>query len=70
MRRRGGRWAVDPFTAEGERAAIVYVVTLALIGWLAVRRSHARWWERVLALGILIGLGLLVIALQTLAKLV
>ncbi|HBS09195.1 MAG: hypothetical protein DSY74_06355 [Actinobacteria bacterium] len=51
-------------------AAIVYVVTLALIGWLAVRRSHARWWERVLALGILIGLGLLVIALQTLAKLV
>ena len=51
-------------------AAIVYVVTLALIGWLTVRRSHARWWERVLALGILIGLGLLVIALQTLAKLV
>ncbi|MEV8360239.1 hypothetical protein [Microbacterium sp. NPDC076895] len=49
-------------------AAIVYIVTLALIGWLAVRRSHARWWERVIALGILVGLGFLVIALQTLAK--
>ncbi|QPE04444.1 hypothetical protein IT882_15100 [Microbacterium schleiferi] len=51
-------------------AAIVYIATLGLIGWLAVRRSHARWWERAVALGILIGLGFLVIALQTLAKLV
>jgi len=51
-------------------AAIVYIATLALIGWLAVRRSHARWWERVIALGILVGLGFLVIAMQTLAKVV
>lgn len=61
---------VIPLSTAMSAAAVVYIATLALIGWLAVRRSHTRWWERLAALGILIGLGLLVIALQTLAKLV
>lgn len=57
-----------PLSTAMSAAAVVYIATLALIGWLAVRRSRARWWERMLALGILVALGLLVIALQTLAK--
>lgn len=61
---------IIPLSTAMTAAAAVYIATLALIGWLAVRRSHAKWWERVLALGILVALGLLVIALQTVAKLV
>ena len=46
---------------------IVLIVTLALIGWLAVRRSHLLWWKQLLALGMLLALGLLVVLLQTIA---
>lgn len=45
----------------------VYVVTLALIGWFAVRRSNIVWWKQLLALVMLVVLGLLVVLLQTLA---
>ncbi|MFG6403091.1 hypothetical protein [Microbacterium sp. P04] len=45
----------------------VYIVTLAVIGWLAVRRSKLAWWVQLIALAMLLGLGLLVILLQTLA---
>ncbi|MDR6905549.1 energy-converting hydrogenase Eha subunit H [Agromyces sp. 3263] len=48
-------------------ASIVYIVTLALIGFLAVRRTHLEWWKQVLALAMLVGLGLAVIGLQQLA---
>jgi hypothetical protein len=48
-------------------AAIVYIATLAAIGWFAVRRSRLAWWVQLVVLGLLVALGLLVIGLQTLA---
>lgn len=48
-------------------AAWIYVVTLAVIGLLAVRRAKLRWWQTVIALALLVGLGVLVLVLQTLA---
>lgn len=48
-------------------ASIVYIVTLGVIGWFAVRRARLEWWKQVLALGVLIALGLAVVGLQTLA---
>lgn len=44
-----------------------YIATLAVIGYLAVRRAHIRWWSRVLLLSALMILGGVVIALQLLA---
>jgi len=48
-------------------ASILYVATLGLIGYLAVRRTHAEWWKQLLALVILMALGVAVIGLQQLA---
>lgn len=48
-------------------ATVVYIATLAVIGWFAVRRARLRWWEQLLALAILVALGLVVVGLQTLA---
>jgi len=48
-------------------ASIVYLVTLGLIGWWAVRRTRLEWWKQLLALGILVALGGGVILLQQLA---
>ena len=48
-------------------ASFVYVATLGLIGWFAVRRSNLEWWKQLLALAILMALGLAVVGLQTLA---
>ena len=45
----------------------VYVVTLALIGWLAVRRAKVPWWKQLIALALLLVLGLAVIGLQAFA---
>jgi hypothetical protein len=50
-----------------QACVIVYIVTLAVIGWFAVRRSKLPWWQQLIALGILLALGLLVIVLQTIA---
>ncbi|WP_353828454.1 hypothetical protein [Agromyces sp. SYSU T0242] len=48
-------------------AAVVYILTLAVIGYIAVRRTHVAWWEQVIALGMLVLLGLAVLGLQQLA---
>ena len=48
-------------------ASIVYLVTLGLVGWFAVRRTRVAWWKQVTALGILVALGAGVILLQQLA---
>lgn len=48
-------------------ATIVYIVTLVVVGWLAVRRARLSWWQKLVGLGILLALGLLVVGLQTLA---
>ncbi|WP_211368134.1 hypothetical protein [Microbacterium rhizomatis] len=45
---------------------IVYIVTLAVVGWFAVRRSHLIWWKQLLVLLVLIALALLVVLLQAL----
>ncbi|WP_308798480.1 hypothetical protein [Agromyces silvae] len=48
-------------------ASIVYLATLAVIGYFAVRRTRLGWWQQVVALAILVALGGLVIVLQQLA---
>ncbi|MFD5863393.1 hypothetical protein ACFWGP_00440 [Agromyces sp. NPDC127015] len=48
-------------------ASIVYVATLGLIGYIAVRRTRVAWWKQLVALGALIALGLAVVGLQQLA---
>ncbi|SIO06854.1 hypothetical protein [Agromyces cerinus] len=48
-------------------ASILYIATLAAIGYLAVRRTRLRWWQKGIALAILVGLGFAVIVLQQLA---
>lgn len=48
-------------------ASIVYLATLAVIGYFAVRRTRLGWWQQLLALAILVALGGLVILLQQLA---
>ncbi|WP_156891223.1 hypothetical protein [Agromyces subbeticus] len=45
-------------------ASIVYVATLGLIGYLAVRRTGVVWWQQVFAFGTLVALGLTVVVLQ------
>ena len=48
-------------------ATWVYLATLALIGWAAVRRTRLAWWQQLLALVTLVVLGGIVILLQLLA---
>ena len=48
-------------------ASVVYLVTLVVIGYFAVRRTRLRWWEQLVALAILVALGGVVIVLQQLA---
>lgn len=48
-------------------ASAVYIATLGLVGWVAVRRSRIAWWQQLLALAILMALGLAVVGLQILA---
>ncbi|GAA1976324.1 hypothetical protein [Microbacterium pumilum] len=48
-------------------SSIVYIATLGLIGWFAVRRSRLEWWKQLLALGLLVALGFAVVGLQILA---
>lgn len=48
-------------------ASIVYLATLAVIGYFAVRRTRLVWWQQLAALAILVALGGLVLALQQLA---
>lgn len=64
-----GLAALGVFTLEGalRGASIIYLATLALIAYLAVRRARLRPLQRVLALGSLVALGAVVIGVQTLA---
>ncbi len=48
-------------------STVVYLLTLALIGYLAVRRTRVEWWKQAIALAILLGLGLAVVGIQQLA---
>ena len=50
-----------------QASTIVYVVTLGLIGFAAVRRTSLTWWKQLFALGALMVLGGIVILLQLLA---
>jgi hypothetical protein len=61
--------ALGVFELEGalRAASIVYLVTLGLLGYVAVRRTRVAWWKQLLALGALVALGLAVVALQQLA---
>ena len=61
--------AFGVFELEGalRAASIVYLVTLGLIGFVAVRRTHVAWWKQLIALGSLLALGIGVILLQQLA---
>jgi hypothetical protein len=54
-------------TGALQAATWVYLATLALIGWAAVRRTDLSWWKQLLALGALVLLGGIVIVLQLLA---
>lgn len=60
---------IGAFELEGALVAssIIYLVTLGLVGYIAVRRTRVEWWKQLIALGILVGLGLAVIGLQQLA---
>lgn len=49
-------------------SAALYILTLAGIGWLAVRRSTLTGGQKAIVLGGLVGLGVLVVAVQQLAK--
>ncbi|MFF2388839.1 hypothetical protein [Agromyces sp. NPDC058104] len=48
-------------------SSIVYVATLGLIGFVAVRRTRVAWWKQLVAIGFLLALALGVVALQQLA---
>jgi hypothetical protein len=64
-------WAgVMSIEAALNASAVVYIVTLAIVGLAAIRGSRLKWWQQVLALVLLLALGLAVIAIQTVAKLV
>lgn len=60
-------FGVFPLEAALVAASIVYLATLALIGYVAVRRTKVTWWKQLAALGALVALGLAVIVLQQLA---
>lgn len=49
-------------------SVIVYLVTLGLVGWFAVRRSLLPWWKQLLVLAVLIVLALGAVFIQILAK--
>jgi hypothetical protein len=48
-------------------ASIVGIVTLGLVGFVAVLRTRVAWWKQLVALGALMALGLGVVLLQLLA---
>ncbi|MYR07284.1 hypothetical protein GTV32_13625 [Gordonia sp. SID5947] len=45
----------------------IYIGTLALIGWLAVRKAEINWWQKLAALFTLVLIGFVVLAIQVLA---
>jgi hypothetical protein len=45
----------------------VLVIELGIIAFLAVRRAHLHWWQKIFAVTALAGVGALVIAVKMLA---
>lgn len=61
-------WAdVMSLHAALRASSIVYLVTLGLVGWFAVRRAKMAAWKQLVALAMLVVLGAIVIGLQVLA---
>lgn len=60
-------WEIVPDDASLTAVLGIYIVTLAVIGWLAVRRSRLVWWLQVLVLLVLVAFGFAVIGIQALA---
>jgi hypothetical protein len=59
-----GSWHVE---SALRASAIALLVSLVVIGWVAVRRIPLTWYQRIVALGAEAVLGLAVIGLQVLA---
>jgi hypothetical protein len=59
-----GGW---PLTTALSASTAALVLTLVVIGYLAVRRVPMAWWQRAIALGAEFALGLAVIGLEVLA---
>ncbi|WBU37231.1 hypothetical protein [Homoserinibacter sp. YIM 151385] len=59
-----GRWGA---ASALRTSTITLVVTLVVIGWVAIRRTRLTWWRRLIALGAAGLLGLAVIAIELLA---
>ncbi|MEW2459449.1 hypothetical protein [Microbacterium sp. K41] len=48
-------------------ASVVYLAILGVIGYVAVRRTGLSGWKQLIAMGILVGLGALVVVVQQFA---
>ncbi|MCS5495826.1 hypothetical protein NY547_01050 [Cnuibacter physcomitrellae] len=59
-----GRWTVE---AALRASTIALIVSLAAIGWLAVRRVRLAWWQRLIVLLLEVALGVAVVGLELLA---
>ena len=64
-----GLAVVGVFSDAGalDAARWIYIVTLAVIGWLVVRRARLTWWKQAIVLAVLVVFGLGVIWVQSLA---
>ncbi|WP_378148076.1 hypothetical protein ACFJGV_07705 [Cnuibacter sp. UC19_7] len=58
------RWTVE---ASLRASTIALIVSLAAIGWLAVRRVKLAWWQRLIVLLLEVVLGVAVVGLELLA---
>lgn len=58
------RWTIE---AALRASTIALIVSLAAIGWLAVRRVKLAWWQRLIVLLLEVVLGVAVVALELLA---
>ncbi|MFF1830729.1 hypothetical protein [Paenarthrobacter sp. NPDC058040] len=59
-----GRWSIETALRA---STIALIVSLVLIGYLAVRRVKMSWWQRLIALGAECALGAAVVGLELLA---
>jgi len=59
-----GGWSTE---AALRASAVALLLSLVIIGWIAVRRIAIQWWQRVIVMGAEAVLGLAVIGLQVLA---
>ena len=57
-------WAISTALTA---STIVLIVSLVLIGYLAVRRVRMQWWQRLIALGAEFALGAAVVGIELLA---